>query len=102
MHPKKYVVHLLHNAERGVEPPNVHSGSLLEASWLQQAKEYEDEGEESEDDEAETKNMRVRVRIVKKWMMMKITMCRQISEDVEGTHVAITHCSLTIYTQLIM
>ena len=46
--------------------------------------------------------MRVRVRIVKKWMMMKITMCRQISEDVEGTHEAITHCSLTIYTQLIM
>ena len=53
---KNKIVHLLHNAERGVEPPNVHSGSLLEASWLQQAKEYEDEGEgedsqEEDDDE---------------------------------------------------
>ena len=54
---KNKIVHLLHNAERGVEPPNIHPRSLLEASWLQQAKEYEDEGEESEDDEAETKNM---------------------------------------------
>ena len=40
--------------------------------------------------------------MAKKRIMMEITMCRQISEDVEGTHVAITHCSLTIYTQLIM
>ena len=43
-----------------------------------------------------------RVRMAKKRIMMEITMCRQISEDVEGTHEAITHCSLTIYTQLIM
>ena len=38
-----------------------------------------------------TKNMSV--RMVKKRMLMKITMCRQISEDVVGTH---SHYSLLI------
>ena len=48
---REKIIHLLHDAERWVEPANVHSRALLKASRLQQAEDGEDAEEDGEDGE---------------------------------------------------